>query len=67
MVLGYLTRRMGEPGEEGLREVAEGGAEGTEVEEMEREGTEMGRGKEAKERSLPPVGLAVLKESRSYF
>lgn len=63
---GCLTGRMGEPGVEGsLREAGEV-AGGTGATKKEMEGTEMGRAREVKERSLLPAGWAGSKESRSF-
>lgn len=63
---GCLTGRTGEPGVEGSPEAVEGVAAGTGAAKREMEGTEMGRVRGVKERSLPPVGWAGLKESRSF-
>lgn len=57
---------MGEPGVEGSQEAAGEVAEGTGAAKREMEGTETGRVREVKERSLPPAGWAGLKESRSF-
>lgn len=62
---GCLKGRMGEPGVEGLPEAGEGVVGETGAAKREMEETEKGRVREVKERSLPPVGWAGLKESRS--
>lgn len=66
MVWGCLTGKMGEPGEEGSPEGVEEVAGGRGATKTAMEGTEMGMVREVKERSLPPVGWAGLKESHSF-
>lgn len=62
---GCPTGRMGEPAGEGSLKEARGEAGGTGATKKETEGTEMGRARGVKERSLLPVDWAGLKESRS--
>lgn len=58
--------KTGESGVEGSPEVVKEVGGGTGAAKRETEGREMGRVKEVKERSLPPVGWAGLTGSRSF-